>query len=772
MDSSKEVRVSFEDDPAPPTLTLSPSHLLTVDDGDFGCGDTVTVSAPTPTRAGSYRLTDWGDDCDGTPITDACVLTMDAPRTASATFVRQYSVTLLPVDGGGGTLSKSPDRSLYDQGADVTVTAEHDHGMRVESWGEDCAGTSKTSSTCVLEMTGSKHAWRVSVTFEDEPACEGEYALSLGAGLTASPSSENGIYDCNTDVDVTAEVPAGKRIASWDGDCSGTSTSSTTCSLVMDAPRSASVTFEPIPRTLTIEISGGSGTVDPDEGTHVYDHGESETIEATPATYWRISGWGGDCSHRGTETTCRLTMNSNKSASVGFERITYTLTTSEGSGGSIVPEPGVHTYNAGATATVTADPDEGKQIASWGGACSGTSREDETCTILMNSNKRASVTFEDEPEEPEPTFELEVSHSAGGYTNPAAGTYTHNENTTTAVVAVPNANYEVDSWSGGSCAGSGTVCWITMNSDKSAHVDFKLVDRALTISHGSNGDTQPAAGTYTHPHGTQVVITADPDTGYQVDSWSGACRGSGLTCIVRLSSNQSAHVTFEPIQRDLTISHSTGGTTSPVRGTHTYDHGTSLTITASPSTNYEVSRWGGACSHRGTETTCEVTMDRNKSATVFFELVDRTLTLSHGSNGDTEPAAGTYAHPHGTSVTITADPDDGYEVAGWSGACTGRALSCTVTMSSDKSVSVTFQETVEYCYLTVNTTNGGNAGGGGNVICGRTLDIWAQADTGYCFDHWGGGIGITGGGSDTCTKREETTVTVPIDLTYTANFER
>ncbi len=70
---------------------------------------------------------------------------------------------------------------------------------------------------------------------------------------------------------------------------------------------------------------------------------------------------------------------------------TYTLTTSAAGNGRIGPLPGTYRYLSGASVTVTATPEEGYRIASWGGDCRGTAT---TCTLTMDAIRMASVTFE------------------------------------------------------------------------------------------------------------------------------------------------------------------------------------------------------------------------------------------------------------------------------------------------------------------------------------------------------------------------------------------
>ena len=88
---------------------------------------------------------------------------------------------------------------------------------------------------------------------------------------------------------------------------------------------------------------------------------------------------------------------------------THELTMSAGANGRVSPLPGTYSYLSGATVTVTATPDEGYRIASWGGDCSGTAT---TCVLTMNAARTASVTFEP------PENALTVTRTGDGSVSP------------------------------------------------------------------------------------------------------------------------------------------------------------------------------------------------------------------------------------------------------------------------------------------------------------------------------------------------------------------
>jgi peptide/nickel transport system substrate-binding protein len=74
----------------------------------------------------------------------------------------------------------------------------------------------------------------------------------------------------------------------------------------------------------------------------------------------------------------------------------------------------------------------------------------------------------------------------------------------------------------------------------------------------------------------------------------------------------------------------------------------------------------------------------------FTTLNTYTLTVNKVSSGTVtvNPAGGTY--DYGTVVTLTASPGTGWHFVSWSGDATGTALTTTVTMDGNKTVTATF----------------------------------------------------------------------------------
>jgi hypothetical protein len=129
--------------------------------------------------------------------------------------------------------------------------------------------------------------------------------------------------------------------------------------------------------------------------------------------------------------------------------------------------------------------------------------------------------------------------------------------------------------------------------------------------------------------------------------------------------------------------------------------GTVVTLTASAPSNGVFNGWSGACT--GTQSTCTVTVNGAINVTATFTTVN-TLSLGRGGNGS---VAGTpngefntfincgsscsAKFQQGTVVTLTATPGAGANFTGWSGACSGLAPTCSVTIAGDTKVQANFK---------------------------------------------------------------------------------
>lgn len=281
--------------------------------------------------------------------------------------------------------------------------------------------------------------------------------------------------------------------------------------------------------------------------------------------------------------------------------------------------------------------------------------------------------------------------------SPQLPTYSYGNTVTLTANAAAGSTFSA--W-GGACSGSATTCTVTITANTTVSATFArastytLTTRVSTTGTGTGTlSVNPIASAY--PSGTVVTVTASPASGSALASWSGGgCSGTGLTCQVTLTANTTVTATFNStLTYDLTVIYAgTGtGTVSANPFATSYVPGTSVTLTAAAAAGSGFAGWGGACT--GTAATCTVAMSSARSVTATFNIVNSyTLTVSTSGTGAgaiTASPAGP-SHTEGTVVTLTATAEAGSTFTGWSGACSGTAATCQVTMTTNKTAGGTF----------------------------------------------------------------------------------
>ena len=205
-----------------------------------------------------------------------------------------------------------------------------------------------------------------------------------------------------------------------------------------------------------------------------------------------------------------------------------------------------------------------------------------------------------------------------------------------------------------------------------------------------------------------ITFTATPDpvnrfTGWTVDGDANACPGTD-PCVVPIgTTDHTVEASFAPIPvYALTVAASGGGSVAapgiscPSDCAQNFIENSTITVSATPSSNHHFVSWSGDCSGTGP---CQLTMNATHSVTATFAINTHAVNVAKAGTGAGTvtsdsggidcgvTCSGTY--DHGTVVALTAAPASGSTFAGWSGACTGTGP-CQVTVSAAKDVTATF----------------------------------------------------------------------------------
>jgi len=234
----------------------------------------------------------------------------------------------------------------------------------------------------------------------------------------------------------------------------------------------------PAQYSLTVASTAGGEVTTPGEGTFPdYAAGTEVALLAEPDTGYEFVNWTGDVGTVANvnEASTTITMNADYSIQANFGEIgvTYTLTISSTTGGSVTePVEAISTHDSGTVVNLLAVADTGYQFANWTGDTADIANINvASTTITMNGNYTITANFEIGI-----TYDLTVaSGDNGSVTTPGEGTFTYNASDVVNLVASPDTGYTFVNWTGevGDVANvNAASTTITMNGDYSITANF------------------------------------------------------------------------------------------------------------------------------------------------------------------------------------------------------------------------------------------------------------------------------------------------------------
>ncbi len=209
------------------------------------------------------------------------------------------------------------------------------------------------------------------------------------------------------------------------------------------------------------------------------------------------------------------------------EVVEYELTIEAEEGGTTDPEPDTYTHEQDTEVPVEAIPDEEWEFSHWEGDVPEGEQEEAEITIYLDDNKEITAHFEED--DPVVEYELTIESTEGGeVVEPGEGTFEYEEDETVGLEAVAEDGYQFVEWTGDVETIDDTEeaeTTIVMEDDYTITAEFEEIEEevyyTLNIEVDGFGYVSTNPGEDYYEEGTEVELTANPQSGWVFNEWSG-----------------------------------------------------------------------------------------------------------------------------------------------------------------------------------------------------------------------------------------------------------
>ena len=202
---------------------------------------------------------------------------------------------------------------------------------------------------------------------------------------------------------------------------------------------------------------------------------------------------------------------------------------------------------------------------------------------------------------------------------------------------------------------------------------------------------------------------------------------------------------------------------------HTWSYDTA--ISAVPQREgYTFLGWQADVEGAYTDSKIPAAIHQNVTLTAQWEQITyQVTTVADPAEGGTVTGAGTYAH--GTNVTVTAAPAEGYSFLGWyeNGEQVSDELAYSFEILANHDFTAQFSLNKYLVKTSAVPADGGTTTGGGTYDYGTEITLTATANPGYTFVAWQKDTAVAE--KEEVSREASFTVTVTENATYEAVFE-
>ena len=254
------------------------------------------------------------------------------------------------------------------------------------------------------------------------------------------------------------------------------------------------------------------------------------------------------------------------------------------------------------------------------------------------------------------------------------------------ISAISEQGYSFSAWSGDGISDPiSTNTTVAMTQDRSISATFSINSYNLQVSSTTGGSV---FGSGSYDYGSSASILATPQTGYQFVGWTGDGindqNSTSTSVLITQDTNISA--VFSIKSYSLSIVDGNGGSIS---GGGDFEHGTDANISAIPEQGYSFSAWSGDGIENSSDANTTVAMTQDRSISATFSINSYNLQVSSTTGGS---VSGSGSYDYGSSASILATPQTGYQFVGWTGDGINdqNSTGTSVLITQDTNISAVF----------------------------------------------------------------------------------
>lgn len=259
-----------------------------------------------------------------------------------------------------------------------------------------------------------------------------------------------------------------------------------------------------------------------------------------------------------------------------------------------------------------------------------------------------------------------------------------------------------------------------------------------------------------YPEGTNSSIqwtSSDPSVASVTESGLIIAHSAGTTSIIATATvggaSASCLVTVQEVPAttysiSISVSPTEGGTVS---GSGQYEEGATATVTAVANEGFRFLKWTEAGTQISTEASLTFTVTSDRTLTAIFEPISEpapgptpkptyTINVSTAEGGT---ASGGGEYEQGSSVTLTATPENGYRFIAWTenDEQISTDENYTFIADHDRTIVAIFMPISKPTYTVhVSSAQGGTVEGSGSYEEGELITVNATPDNDYRFLYW------------------------------------